>query len=320
MRELLDLTHKFLMSAYMLALTRVWIRLPATVHSSAWAGVFGDHIHSMVRRFAKRKQNHSTFFFRNRPELKLMGRLAERKPLGSELRIAVVGCSKGAEVYSIVWSIRSQRPDLKLTVNAVDIAQDVVEFAKEGSYSLNPPEELEAADGSHFAGHEQTLWHTHRDQFRTSIFERVSENEMQAMFDIDGRTAKIQPWLKRGVNWWCGDAGDPELKSLIGRHDIVVANRFLCHMNRFPAERILRNLESLTDPGGHIFVSGVDIDVRAKIAMERNWVPVQELMKEIHDGDPSIRLGWPLNYWSKEPFRPEREDATFRYASAFQIS
>lgn len=320
MRELLELTHKLLMNAYMLVLARVWIRLPAPLHCSAWAAGLGDHIHSVVRRFAERKQNHSTFFFRNRPELELIGRLAERKPQGSELRIAVVGCSKGAEVYSIVWSIRSQRRDLRLTVNAVDIAQDVVEFAKEGSYSLDSPDQLEGTDGSHSATHEQTLWHTHRDQFRNSIFERVSEKEMQAMFEIDGRTAKIQPWLKQGVNWWCGDAGDPELKSLIGRHDIVVANRFLCHMHRFPAERILLNLESLVIPGGHIFVSGVDVDVRAKAAMDRKWVPVQELMKEIHDGDPSIREGWPLQYWSKEPFRPEREDAMFRYASAFQIS
>lgn len=315
MRELLEVMHKLLVNGYLLVITRIWICLPGSLHCSALAVAFGDHVHSVVRRYAERRQNHSTFFFRNRPELELMARLADRKPHGSELRIAVIGCSKGAEVYSIIWAIRSRRPDLKLTVNALDIAEDVVHFAKDGSYSMDPPDELKGS-----ARHEQTVWHTHRDQLRDSIFERISKSEMQAMFDVNGRVATIQPWLKDGIQWWCQDASDPELVSLIGRHDIVVANRFLCHMHPAPAERILRNLESLANPGGHIFVSGVDIDVRAKVAMERNWVPVQELMKEIHEGDPSIRLGWPVQYWSEEPFRPERENAMFKYASVFQIS
>ena len=41
-----------------------------------------------------------TFFLRNRPALELMCRLARQKAQGSTLRIAVLGCSIGAEVYS----------------------------------------------------------------------------------------------------------------------------------------------------------------------------------------------------------------------------
>jgi hypothetical protein len=68
-----------------------------------------------------------------------------------------------------------------------------------------------------------------------------------------------------------------------------------------------------------LFVSGVDLDVRMRVALDLKWKPVTELMEATHNGDPSIRDGWPLEYWAKEPYQPSRCDAMVRYASAFQI-
>ena len=42
---------------------------------------YGTHLHSLVLRFAGRRQNHSTFFLRNRAELELVRRLAVRGSL-----------------------------------------------------------------------------------------------------------------------------------------------------------------------------------------------------------------------------------------------
>ena len=42
-------------------------------------------------------------------------------------------------------------------------------------------------------------------------------------------------------------------------------------------------------PGGYLFVSGVGLDVRTKVALDLGWEPVMELIAEIHDGDPSVR-------------------------------
>ncbi len=64
-----------------------------------------------------------------------MRRLLDRKVPGSSLDISVLACSKGAEVYSILWTIRSVRPDLKLITYAVDISQEILEFAERGVYS-----------------------------------------------------------------------------------------------------------------------------------------------------------------------------------------
>src|SRR5215467_15462052 len=46
--------------------------------------------------------------------------------------------------------------------------------------------------------------------------------------------------------------------------------------------------------------------------------PVTELISEIHEGDPSLRRGWPLRYWGLEPFDQGRSDWQIRYASVFE--
>jgi hypothetical protein len=91
-------------------------------------------------------------------------------------------------------------------------------------------------------------------------------------------------------------------------------------MKPMAAERCLRNIARLVKPGGYIFVSGIDLDVRAKVARAMGWKPVTDLMREIHEGDPSMmRYGWPLAYWGLEPFSDNRPDWKIRYASVFQI-
>jgi hypothetical protein len=85
------------------------------------------------------------------------------------------------------------------------------------------------------------------------------------------------------------------------------------------AEECLRNLARLVKLGGYLFVSGVDLGVRSKVARELGWRPVTELISEIHEGDPSLRRGWPFEYWGLEPFNQGRIDWKMRYASVFQI-
>ena len=147
----------------------------------------------------------------------------------------------------------------------------------------------------------------------------MTEAEFNEMFLVERDQATIRPWLSDGITWLCGDAGDPDLAGRLGRQDIVVANRFLCHMQPADAEACLRNMARMVKPGGHIFVSGIDLDVRTKVARSLGWKPVQELIREIHEGDSSIREGWPLEYWSLEPFDDHRPDRSFRYASVFQV-
>jgi hypothetical protein len=85
------------------------------------------------------------------------------------------------------------------------------------------------------------------------------------------------------------------------------------------AERCLRNIARLVRPYGYLFVSGIDLDVRARVAADLGWLPVEELIEEIHEGDPCNRKLWPFHYVGLEPLDKRRHDWKHRYAAAFQV-
>ena len=263
--------HSFrehLQATYMRIGRKIWWRLPAWAPHLPLVRWYGMHLHAVVRQTDKRDQNHSTLFFRNRAELALLTRLVERKEAGDTLRIAVMGCSKGAEVYSIMAALRLARPDLKIDVSGVDISEDILKFAREGVYSLSSADEVRTAVNTYGTESEIVAYHTTRDQRGLSLFERVTPIEMEAMFEREGDRATVKAWLRQGTSWHCGSADDPNLALTLGQQDVVVANRFLCHMKPAAAESCLRHLAGLVKPGGYLFVSGVDLDVRERVAKE----------------------------------------------------
>jgi chemotaxis methyl-accepting protein methylase len=275
--------------------TGLWKRLPAKLRNSGPMRWYGTILHKLVCRRANRRQFTGTFFLRNRPTLELMRRLTGQKPQGSTLNVAVLGCSIGAEVYSILWTVRSARPDLNVRLCAVDNSAEVLKVAREAVYTS------------------QTC-----DFVGSSIFERMTDAEFGEMFEGDRREAKARPWIREGISWHLSDAGDPGMISVLGPQDMVVASNFLCHMAPPEAENCLRNVARLVKPGGYLFVSGVDLDVRAKVARDLRWRPVPELVEEIHDGDPSVRGDWPCAWWGLEPLDTKRADWQMRYAAVFQ--
>jgi hypothetical protein len=82
----------------------------------------------------------------------------------------------------------------------------------------------------------------------------------------------------------------------------------------------LRNIAGLVIPDGYLFVSGVDLDIRTSVAKDLEWTPMQELLEEIHYGDPRMAPGWPWNYSSLGPMDKKRRDWRLRYATAFQLA
>jgi SAM-dependent methyltransferase/mannose-6-phosphate isomerase-like protein (cupin superfamily) len=275
---------------------QLWNKLPASFAALSPTRLYGDFLHTLVRMKGVREQALSTVFLRNRPELELIRRLLERSTKADTLRVAVLGCSTGAEAYSVAWRIRSARPDLKLILHAVDISKQAVEVGKCGVYSLV---------ASQFTN--------------TNMFERMTEAEIEELFDRDGDVVTVKSWIKEGINWSVGDVGESEILDALGPQDMVVANNFLCHMDASMAERCLRNIARLVSPHGYLFVSGIDLDIRTKIADDLGWNPLQELLEEIHEGDPWLRRDWPFHYGGLEPLDKRREDWRIRYAAAFQL-
>ncbi len=220
----------------------------------------------------------------------------EGKGIGDTLTVTVLGCSTGAEAYSIAWRIRSARPDLRLVLNAMDISKQAVEFAKRGVYST-----------------------TKSELSSTAIFERMTQAEMLEFFDKEGEAMVVKPWIREGIHWQVGDAGDSDILNLLGPQEIVVASNFLCHMDNSEAERCLRNIARLVRPNGYLFVSGIETDVRTRVASDLDWKPLEDLLEEIHEGEPFMRSLWPTHYAGLEPLNKRRPDWKMRYATGFQL-
>jgi SAM-dependent methyltransferase len=276
---------------------RLWNRLPTFFTTLGPIRSYGNFLHALARIHGVRAQAFSTFFLRNRPQLELIRRLVRRGPETDTLRVAVLGCSTGAEAYSVAWRIRTARPDLKLILEAVDISKRAVEVGKCGVYSLVASEVT-----------------------NTNIFELMTSTEIEEMFDRDGDVVTVKPWLKEGVEWHVGDVEAPELLAALGPQDMVIANNFLCHMDPSEAERCLRNIARLVRPHGYLFVSGIDLDIRTKVVADLGWSPLQELLEEIHEGDPGMKGFWPCHYGGVEPLNKRRRDWRVRYAAAFQLT
>jgi mannose-6-phosphate isomerase-like protein (cupin superfamily)/SAM-dependent methyltransferase len=287
---------KRLINFYLRFNGKLWNKLPASFSTLRPVRSYGDLLHTLARRHGARAQAPSTFFLRNRPQLELIRRLIQRRAETDPLRVAVLGCSTGVEAYSIAWRIRSARPDLKLTLHAVDISKRAVEFGECGRYSLVDPQLTD-----------------------TDVFARMSETEMMDLFDRDGDVVTVKSWIKEGIKWQVGDVAKPETINALGPQDIVIASNFLCHMYPLMAEKCLRDIARLVRPYGYLFVSGIDLDVRTKVADDLGWHPLQELLEEIHEGDVCMKTFWPWHYGGLEPLNKKRRDWKRRYAAAFQV-
>jgi SAM-dependent methyltransferase len=275
---------------------RLWIHLPAFLTELGPVRAYGNFLHKLARIQGARAQAFSTYFLRNRPQLELIGRLVKKSAKGDTLRVAVLGCSTGAEAYSVAWRIRSARPDLRLVLHAVDVSRKAVEVGKCGVYSLAAPQLA-----------------------NTDAFERMTDAEIEELFDRDGDVATVKPWIRDGIEWHVEDVANSEMVDALGPQDIVVANNFVCHMDPPVAESCLRNIARLVSPHGYLFVSGVDLDVRTKVAQALGWRPLEELLEEIHEGDPCMKSFWPWHYAGLEPLNKRRQDWRLRYAAAFEL-
>jgi len=90
--------------------------------------------------------------------------------------------------------------------------------------------------------------------------------------------------------------------------------------DEFCQSAVERQLEIAGDAlGGYLFVSGIDLDVRTKVADDLGWHALQELLEESHEGDLCMKTFWPWHYAGLEALNKKRRDWKRRYAAAFQV-
>ena len=281
-------------------LRRLWTYIPESVLATRPMRRLGRFIYDNYVRNTKRDQSHQTRFMRNLPQLETLRDLIAKYPPGATLRVASIGCSTGAELYSTLWVLRSARRDLRVVATGVDISPEVVEIARRGVYRAQAP--------------------TGVRELENSGERAVPADGIAAMADMlqaapDG-TFRISDWLREGVDWFAADASDPQLIARLGPRDLVLACNFMGPMEDPLAEACLRNVARLVAPNGTLVVDGIDLDVKSRIMPTLALTPITERIEAAHVADPT-KSDWPWTRWSHEPFDRQRPDWAFRYSTIF---
>jgi SAM-dependent methyltransferase len=267
----------------------IWEHQTGIVRSSRFHKPLGKFIYKQSRIRQKRERCEYTRFLRLRPQLEVARHVVLQMPQDATLRIAILGCSTGAELYSFLWLIRSARPDLKLVPVGVDISSSALDAARIGRYSCEAPE-----------------------------LENLSQEEVDSLFIRDGDSLQMRDWIAEGVTWIKADVCDPKLCEILGYQDIVVANNFLIHMFPPEDETALRNIVRLLVPGGYLFVHGVDLDVRTRVARNLGFNAVPFKIEDQHNTmDPDKLPKWPWHWCGREPLDKSLPDWELRYSTVF---
>lgn len=271
------------------ALSRsLWALIPDRLHGVAPVRAWGSFLLRLARLKQTRAQSSWTCFLRNRAEIDFIAWIGRSVRDGGRLSIAIFGCSTGAEAYSASYALRDSMNRIQIEIHASDIS----------------PENIKAAEAALFdpAGKEM---------------ERLTAEQKDALFEKAGDRLIVRDEWRRPVRFSVIDAMAPGLAERAGVHDLVIANKFLCHMPPEMARQCLRNLATTVRPGGVLIVSGVDLDVRSAVAAELGLVPVEDAIEAMHEGDVTLRRSWPFEYWGLEPLDRRRKDFALRYAAAF---
>ncbi len=270
--------------------TNCWEWVPESVKKSRFGLLWGRWIFRLVEVRGGRNQLTTTYFFRSRAEIYQWLNIVDNLMPAPELNISIVGCSEGAEVYTLVYAIRKRFPSLNLHIHGYDINEAAVTTAKEARYPSD-----------------------------SQLLSKMTAEEQADLFDTDGEFSRVKPMYREGITWeWQDPTKDPNLSSL-PKQDIVLANRLLFHMYRDEQRQTLAAIATMVRPGGYLLVSGVDLDIRTKLAKKNGWVPITDLVEEIHTGDETMTIDWPLKYWGLEPLDKNQKDWPLRYCPVFQI-
>src|SRR6266850_196462 len=122
----------------------------------------------------------------------------------SPIRIVVMGCSNGAEVYTIASMLMARCPGIEFLIDAYDINPDICEKARSACY--NAGEVL-------------------NNHLLTAEF-------IQATFEVRDDTYRVKENVAARAKFHIADVLSPELMKRVGQCDILFAQNFLFHLDR----------------------------------------------------------------------------------------
>jgi chemotaxis methyl-accepting protein methylase len=279
----------------------IWAVLPASIVHTEFMNRTGRFIYRRFTRDTIRVQSHYTQFMRNPPLLDAIASLLSTYGKGAALRVASIGCSTGAELYSALYVLRRARPDLVIAGTGVDISDAVVEVARRGVYK---PGCSAALGGLYLEGRPEVL--------------REEVADLGGILEVleDG-LLRVHDGIRDKTHWTTGDASDPLLFEELQEQDVVLANNVMGPMQDALAEACLRNIMHLVRPGGYLIIDGIDLDLKTRVMMSSSFEPVPVLREEIWNAD-KLKSGWPWLRWGREPLDIREPTCDWRYSIIFK--
>lgn len=250
----------------------------------------GRYIYDWQRRHQLRTQSTTTKFFRNLRQLAALEEPLANLTKSGNLSALVAGCSYGCEAYSLGGFLGLRFPRLNWRITAVDISHEALKIADAARYKSqhglgSPRDNLEK-------------------QLEARLFRR-SGDEWTVVEDIRHR-----------INFVYSDvlsAGFRQFKN----YDLVLGQNFMIHMNDASAKSALASLVAAAQPGGALFLGGMDLETKTSLLAPHQLVPLDWNIVEIHEDDNMRRLPWPWNYWSLEPIHSRHRNYLTRYSTIF---
>jgi len=279
----------------------VWEALPPEVVATRPFRRCGTLIYNHYARHQDKQQTHFTRFLRNRPQLEVLASLLSQRTMVNALKIASIGCSTGAELYSALWVLRTARPGLRITGVGADISPDAIRAAEAGRYPRNA-----------------TAVPAHADYSEEPEVKGMPPQLLSEFFVEQDGAFVVHDWIREGSSWVVGDVRNEAVIASLGVHDVVIANNFLGPMDDFEAEACLRNLVRLVKPGGYLVVEGVDLDLKCRVLGSVGLNPVAADLEAVYFAD-YWKLGWPWIRWGHEPIDRSHPDWLMRYSTIFEV-
>jgi chemotaxis protein methyltransferase CheR len=251
--------------------------------------------HWISQRVDRRRDSHFTQFLRLPTQFSLLV-----GPVAADLqtdhrhappfRICVLGCSNGAEAFTIASVLTRHHPQMAFKVHGYDIDRASVEKARLARYDAD-------------------------EIFNNEI---ITDDFVRTTFDQDGDTYVIKPHIAARVQFDVGNVLNTDLPLTVGSCDIVFVQNLLFHLKPMLARRAFDNVLRLLRPGSVLFADGVDLDLRQKMVLRHGLAPVDYQVERIHDEARRARsVGWPYHYWGLEPFMTYPKNWKSRYATVF---
>ena len=278
-----------LSSALFVVARGLWYALPLQIqHASSMRPIANT-----IFRFARKTQTRApnalyTRFLRNRPQLDVLTNLLLSKGK-SELSVASLGCSCGAEINSLIYLVKRQKSDVNLHATGIDNSQSAIERAVRGYFSLNDPE-----------------------------LQGLTTNEVDELFDRHGEILNVKSAFRSTIRYYCQDAFDKSAVFGAESQDLVIVNNVFVHMQDNEVPRSFARALGYVRPGGYICVWGIDLELREHIVTEHQLISISDNDKAIYIADERSREVWPWKYEGLEPFNERHPKRALRYATIFK--